>query len=66
MRTTKAFFFHAPTQPPRRPARSRGVALLTAMIVVTLVATLASAMLWRQWRSVEIEAAERSRSQAAQ
>jgi general secretion pathway protein K len=35
------------------------------MIVVTLVATLASAMLWRQWRSVEIEAAERSRSQAS-
>ena len=49
---------------PGRPTRTRGVALLTAMIVVTLVATLASAMLWRQWRSVEIEAAERSRAQA--
>lgn len=50
---------------PSRPVHARGVALLTAMIVVTLVATLASAMLWRQWRSVEIEAAERSRAQAS-
>ena len=48
---------------PRR--RARGAALLTAMIVVTLVATLASAMLWRQWRAVEVEEAERSRSQAS-
>ncbi len=40
-----------------------GVALLTAMLTVTLVATMASAALWQQWRSVEIEAAERSRTQ---
>ena len=40
-----------------------GVALLTAMLTVTLVATFASAALWQQWRSVEIEAAERSRTQ---
>jgi general secretion pathway protein K len=33
------------------------------MLTVTLVATLASAALWQQWRSVEMEAAERSRSQ---
>jgi general secretion pathway protein K len=33
------------------------------MLTVTLVATLASAALWQQWRSVEIEEAERSRSQ---
>jgi general secretion pathway protein K len=37
--------------------------LLTAMLTVTLVATFASAALWQQWRSVEIEAAERSRTQ---
>jgi general secretion pathway protein K len=48
---------------PQRPAR--GAALLTAMIIVTLVATLASSMLWRQWRSVQIEAAERSRAQSS-
>jgi general secretion pathway protein K len=40
-----------------------GVALLTAMLTVTLVATFASAALWQQWRGVEIEAAERSRTQ---
>ena len=43
--------------------RQRGVALLTAMLTVTLVATFASAALWQQWRSVEIESAERSRTQ---
>lgn len=41
----------------------KGMALLTAMLTVTLVATFASAALWQQWRSVEIEAAERSRTQ---
>jgi general secretion pathway protein K len=44
-------------------ARQKGAALLTAMLTVTLVATFASAALWQQWRSVEIEAAERSRTQ---
>ncbi len=45
--------------------RQRGAAILTAMIIVTLVATLASAMVWQQWRAVQVEAAERARSQAA-
>lgn len=45
--------------------RQRGVALLAAMLTVTLVATLASAALWQQWRSVEIESAERARMQDA-
>jgi general secretion pathway protein K len=50
----------------RRIERSqRGAALLTAMIIVTLVATLASAMVWRQYRAVQIEAAERARAQAS-
>ena len=47
------------------PQRVRGAALISAMITVTLVATLASAALWQQWRHVEIEGAERSRAQTA-
>jgi general secretion pathway protein K len=34
------------------------------MLTVTLVASLAAAMLWQQWRSFEIEAAERQRVQS--
>lgn len=41
----------------------RGAALLAAMLTVALVASLASAALWLQWRQVEIETAERSRAQ---
>ena len=43
----------------------RGAALLIAMLTVALVATLASAALWRQWRNVEVETSERSRMQAS-
>lgn len=42
----------------------RGAALLAAMLTVTLVATLAATALWQQWRSVEVEAAERARVQS--
>jgi general secretion pathway protein K len=49
----------------RRASRQRGAALLTAMAIVTVVATLAAAMVWQQWRAVRVEAAERSRLQAA-
>lgn len=53
----------------RRPqsgtAGQHGAAILTAMLTVVLVATLASAMLWQQWRGVEVESAQRSRVQAA-
>jgi general secretion pathway protein K len=50
----------------RRPSRrQRGAALLMAMLTVTLVATFAAASLWQQWRSVEVEAAERSRVQSS-
>jgi general secretion pathway protein K len=45
--------------------RQRGAALLAAMLTVTLVATFAAAALWQQWRSVEVESAERSRVQSA-
>ena len=47
-----------------RPLRQAGAALLTAMLTVALVASLASAALWQQWRSVEVEAAERARVQS--
>ena len=43
----------------------RGAALLTAMIIVTLVVTLASQMVWQQWRAVQVETAERARMQSA-
>ena len=39
--------------------------MLTAKITVALVATLAAAALWRQWRGVEVETAERSRLQSS-
>jgi general secretion pathway protein K len=42
----------------------RGAAILMAMLTVVLVATLASAMLWQQWRQVEIESAQRARVQS--
>jgi general secretion pathway protein K len=46
-----------------RLTTQRGAALLTAMLAVALVTTLASAALLQQWRQVEIETAERGRSQ---
>jgi general secretion pathway protein K len=48
-------------QPTRSP---RGAALLTALLIVVLVTTLSAAMLWRQSRSIQIEAADRGRAQA--
>lgn len=42
----------------------RGAALLAAMLTVTLVATFAAASLWQQWRSVEVEGADRMRVQS--
>jgi general secretion pathway protein K len=53
---------------PRRGqqrAPQAGAALLAAMLTVTLVATFAAAALWQQWRSVEVEIAERARVQSA-
>jgi len=43
----------------------RGAALLVAMVILTLVSTLAAGMVWQQWRAVQVEGAERARSQAA-
>lgn len=50
---------------PRTLCRQSGAALLAAMLTVTLVATFAATALWQQWRSVEVEAAERTRIQSA-
>ena len=44
--------------------RHLGAALLTAMLTVALVASMAAAALWQQWRGVEVEVAERTRSQS--
>ena len=58
------------TLPPRSAAArvaarsQRGAALLLAMVTVTLVATIATAAMWQQWRATEIETAERQRVQA--
>jgi general secretion pathway protein K len=49
----------------RNAGRQRGAALLLAMVVLTLVATLAAGMVWQQWRAVQVEAAERQRAQLA-
>lgn len=48
---------------PARP--QRGAALLTAMIIVTLIASLAAGMVWQQYRAVQTEAADRARAQSA-
>ena len=48
-----------------RLQHQRGAALLIAMIILALIATMASAMVWQQWRAVQVEAAERARVQSA-
>jgi general secretion pathway protein K len=45
--------------------RQTGAALLLAMLIVTLVATLAAGMIWQQWRAIEVESAERARVQSS-
>jgi general secretion pathway protein K len=52
----------SPSSTQHRP--QRGAALLAAMLTVALVATLAAGALWQQWRSIEVEGAERQRAQA--
>lgn len=43
--------------------KQRGAALLTAMLTVALVVTLAAGALWQQWRAVEVEQAQRTQQQ---
>jgi general secretion pathway protein K len=47
------------------PRAQRGAALLLAMVIVALIVTIASSMVWLQTRAVQVEAAERARAQAA-
>lgn len=49
--------------PPVRPCR--GAALLVAMVLLSVVATLAAGMVWQQWRAVQVEAAVRARAQSS-
>ena len=44
--------------------RQSGAAILLALLIMTLVATLAAGMVWLQWRGIEVESAERARTQA--
>ena len=44
--------------------RQRGAALVLAMMVLTLISTVAAGMVWQQSSAIQIEAAERARSQA--
>lgn len=45
-------------------ARNTGAALITAMLTLSLVASLAAVALGRQWRNIEIESAENARAQS--
>jgi general secretion pathway protein K len=49
----------------RHRIAQKGAALLVAMVVLTLVSTLAAGMVWQQARAIEVESAERTRAQAA-
>jgi general secretion pathway protein K len=46
------------------PQQAIGSALLAALLTVALVAVLASQAFWQEWRSIELETADRSRLQA--
>jgi general secretion pathway protein K len=48
-----------------RRRAEQGAALLLALVIMTLVTTLAVGMVWQQWRAIQVEAAERARSQSA-
>jgi len=47
-----------------RPAPTRGAAMLLAMLLVVMVVTASAGMVWQQTRAIEVESAERARSQS--
>lgn len=51
--------------PRRTRTGEKGAALLVAMLVLTLVGTLAAGMIWQQASAIGVESAERTRAQAA-
>ncbi|MEF7616403.1 type II secretion system minor pseudopilin GspK [Aquincola sp. MAHUQ-54] len=54
-----------PPARPRPPRQQHGAALLMAMIILTLVATLAAGMVYQQDRAIRVESAERAREQTS-
>lgn len=50
-------------KPPTFRPRQRGAALLLAMLIVALVASLSATAFWQQWRAWAVEVAEQQRSQ---
>ncbi len=48
-----------------RRSCQRGAALLLAMVILTLVATLAGGMVWQHARAIQVEGSERARLQSA-
>jgi general secretion pathway protein K len=61
----KRTHLHRSARINRRAAPVRGAALLIAMLLLTVVATLAAGMVWLQWKAVQVEGAERDRVQSA-
>jgi general secretion pathway protein K len=51
--------------PRHRSPPARGAALLLAMLILVLVATITAGMVWRQSTALSVEAAERARAQSA-
>lgn len=51
-------------KPSRNLSAQQGAALLLAMLIVALVASLAAAATWQQYQSVQAEANERAQTQA--
>ncbi len=47
-----------------RPAPTRGAAMLLAMLLLVMVVTTTAGMVWQQARAIEVESAERARSQS--
>ncbi len=52
-------------KPRACPRSERGMALLSAMLTVALVTFLAAGAMWQQWRTFEVESAERQQQQSA-
>jgi general secretion pathway protein K len=48
-----------------RAGHTRGGALLLAMVILTLITTLAASMVWQHSRAIQVEGAERARLQSA-
>ncbi|RMX11406.1 general secretion pathway protein GspK [Allofranklinella schreckenbergeri] len=60
---TAPFVIAPPAAASAAPRPQRGVALLLAMLIVALVASLAASASWQQWRSAQAEADERAQAQ---